>query len=492
MTITIPKNIDIKARIKDFETQNKVSRKFKEKVYYFLSRIFINNYNRERYRNNAYHVKICSSEMKKIIGNREYQLVRKLLIHSPDPIVEIVENYSTKKNCCKGYRLTAKLNDGEVDFKEISDKYISVKNTEIKNENSPNYDFMFEYFQQHKLTVDSGVYPHIKVVGELLLNKIEKGNKYQESVILDKVGYWLFLIDRFKKKEFYPSISKSNHRINSLFTDFPRILRKNVLCNAKPFVAIDIKSSQPFLLSVLLKREMTMFDTRRFNFNFNWNSFTEEEIINIKSFADLSFEEDFYVKLMELGNKNSFDLKQINREEIKKNVMFLLFDSGKKRRKNNRVIQLFKSIYPAVNRYIEEKFKLIGKKNFALELQKFESDLLIDKVCRKFNEVFPQVPLFSIHDCFYTTPEYVDDLSRIIRTEVFNETGKYPGMSFETSQIDSEFIEKELERTWENFEFEKSKTQMEDKNTLIFQCNINRAKSFLGGFDDSIEYSEAA
>jgi hypothetical protein len=56
---------------------------------------------------------------------------------------------------------------------------------------------------------------------------------------------------------------------------------------------------------------------------------------------------------------------------------------------------------------------------------------------------------------------------------VFKETGKYPGMSFETSQIDSEFIEKELGKTWENFKFCKPKTQMENKNTLIFQSNIN-------------------
>ncbi|HLO46013.1 MAG TPA: hypothetical protein VK175_16850 [Leadbetterella sp.] len=489
MKITIPKNIDIKARIIDFESQNEVSNKFKDKVYYFLSRIFINNSNRENYKDN--YVRICYSEMKKKIGVRDYKMIKKMLLNPNDQVVEVVANFSTGKHNCKGFRIREKYNDGEMSYREISDKFSSKPVGKGLAESLEKYQFMFDYFDRFKLNLDSEVYLHIKKVAETLLMKVEERNVYQESLILDKIGYWLYQIERFEKGEYNPKVSDSNHRLNSVFSEFPRILRRHVRCNMEPLVGIDIKCSQPFLLACTLKSELNSFENREFESVF-WKNITPDEKESIRKFIEISFEMDFYIQLLELAGLNDIDLSGRDRERVKKDVMLLLFEINKGTRSNNLIIKLFKSIYPGVNNFIEFMLNKLGGDGFAIFLQKKESDLLINTVSRKFNNLVPQAPLFPIHDCLFTTCEFEKILSSTIQSQVFEMTGKHPGMSFEYHLIDSEFVEKEIEKIWKKIKPIKTQRKFKERKCLIFQCNINRAKSFLDGFKGSKDYSEAA
>ena len=61
----------------------------KHKIYYFLSLITDTNDNyRLNDSNDGYH-NICSSEIKKVLGSKDFYVIRELLLNPNDPIIEI-------------------------------------------------------------------------------------------------------------------------------------------------------------------------------------------------------------------------------------------------------------------------------------------------------------------------------------------------------------------------------------------------------------------
>ena len=77
-------------------------------------------------KNNGFH-KLCSSELKKVIGNKDFYIIRDLLLNYNEPIIEINnswQNSADKNNTgyCQGYRLSSKYNTGEYIFKNLLGK----------------------------------------------------------------------------------------------------------------------------------------------------------------------------------------------------------------------------------------------------------------------------------------------------------------------------------------------------------------------------------
>ncbi len=70
-----------------------------------------------------------------------------------------------------------------------------------------------------------------------------------------------------ERGEFNPTVSLSNHRFNSSFTQTPKILRNYLRVNESMMVEVDIKSCQPYFLSTILFPEFTTSQTpNEFNF----------------------------------------------------------------------------------------------------------------------------------------------------------------------------------------------------------------------------------
>lgn len=96
----------------------------KYKIYYFLSLLTDTNDNyRLNDSNDGYH-NICSSEIKKVLGSKDFYVIRELLLNPVDPIIEIDNSWynsngKNSKGYCQGYRIIPKYNTGEVVFKTI-------------------------------------------------------------------------------------------------------------------------------------------------------------------------------------------------------------------------------------------------------------------------------------------------------------------------------------------------------------------------------------
>ena len=78
----------------------------------------VDNQTVEFNKKNDYYRSICSDLMKKILGNKFYYKILKILMNPNDTIIESNHSYSVG-NKCKGYRMSEKYNTGETEFKDL-------------------------------------------------------------------------------------------------------------------------------------------------------------------------------------------------------------------------------------------------------------------------------------------------------------------------------------------------------------------------------------
>lgn len=68
----------------------------------------------------------------------------------------------------------------------------------------------------------------------------------------------MYNIEKIKSGEFNPIVSASNHRLNTLFTSLPKILRGFIVCNGKTLHNIDINASQPYMLATIINNDFLL------------------------------------------------------------------------------------------------------------------------------------------------------------------------------------------------------------------------------------------
>jgi hypothetical protein len=277
-----------------------------------------------------------------------------------------------------------------------------------KSEISKKYSFLTQQFKQHKISIDQKVYEYLAGYYKEL-KKICGVNKYQNIMLNNHIGKWLYYIKKINDNDIWCSVSKDNHRLNSTFTSLPRELRKFILINDKPLAYIDIKSSQPYILSSIIKSRFFLETKDGYNLKtihldaykkiisiinesyqlytsnpiipltspykqsitrtslYMWCEFlSEKEAQSLTEYALYVFKKDFYMDIID-KNLTDFDDQSIKnrlvlRKKLKGVMMLILFDDNFKNRNNNPYMKLFNKIYPGVNVWIEKMHRMIGKR----------------------------------------------------------------------------------------------------------------------------------
>ena len=142
-------------------------------------------------------------------------------------------------------------------------------------------------------------------------------------------------------------------------------------------------------------------------------------------------------------------------------------------------IQLVQTEFPGVDKWIREAHRVIGKRRFAHLLQRAESYLLLNDVCKRFNELFPVVPLFTIHDAILTHPKYLPVLTGFLVDRLAKITGVDVGVKTKLPQIVPEPQIEDIDHEWDNI---KAVTTTEKFNSVcgsVFSSNVMRGSDFL-------------
>ncbi|MEY4573305.1 MAG: hypothetical protein RLZ10_2589, partial [Bacteroidota bacterium] len=129
--ILIPCSINVAELVDALKASPTRAANLKQKIYYFLALIIDTNDNYRLNDDNGGYHKLCSAELKKALGSKDFYVIRDLLMNPADPIIEVDNSWHNpnggkSSGYCQGYRITSKYNTGEVVFKTIPNKLSKV------------------------------------------------------------------------------------------------------------------------------------------------------------------------------------------------------------------------------------------------------------------------------------------------------------------------------------------------------------------------------
>jgi hypothetical protein len=542
MKIRINPSINVAGLVDALKASPTRAANLKHKIYYFLSLITDTNDNYRLNNNNGGYHNLCSCELKKVLGNKDFYIIRELLLNPNDPIIEVDNSWhnpngANSSGYCQGYRITHKYNTGEVTFITIPNKLSKVITKYAAKEESPavsapDYTFLLNQFESNTLSFDPLVYDYIRNFGQQLFQKVRVNNEFQTMLIYNLIGRWLYYIEQISSGNPWRKVSNTNHRLNSSITNLPRLLRPFLLFNGEALTCVDVTSSQPYLLSSIMQAKF--YNESRVGYNlktiypelyrelidngsidtsntcigyyssntgytnsfisnlsnsssFMWcNFFTAPDIDSIANYTQAPFYLDFYTDLLNRYYRYNNVPKRVaqkeDREKLKGTMMFVLFDENKGHRNNNLQIQMFQSVYPGVEKWLNQIHTLIGKKRFSYLLQRAESYLLLNVICKEFIEQHPTAPLITIHDGIFTTIEYVRNLNGFVLRRLREITGIIAGCKIKASQIDSKPQIQDVENEWAKIEPINTDEKYLKNINGVFTSNITRGSEFLGNF----------
>jgi len=282
----------------------------------------------------------------------------------------------------------------------------------------------------------------------------------------DKKPYYSISINLFYDKRFrYFKRNPTNNRLDSNLTNLKKEFRQFIKGN---YVSIDLKNSQPFLLSILIQK---ITDILQYFYlkNIEINNKTIDEILNNKHlplclkldlqtlikhfdlkalkllllirkkynlfyFTNLSLFKNwvvsgtFYDKFIQKFDGN------LSRDEAKQ-IMFEVLFSQNKTYKNHKLIipyksekKIFADVFPVIFEIVEA-LKEKQHNKLAIYLQKLESNLFIDKIAKELveKEIIP----FTVHDSIIIPVELKNKALNIIKTSFKKELGIIPSFHIE-------------------------------------------------------------
>jgi hypothetical protein len=540
--ILIPCSINVAELVDALKASPTRAANLKQKIYYFLALIIDTNDNYRLNDDNGGYHKLCSAELKKALGSKDFYVIRDLLMNPADPIIEVDNSWHNpnggkSSGYCQGYRITSKYNTGEVVFKTIPNKLSKViskyadKDTSVTDA-APDYTFLLDQFESNALSFDPKVYDFISNFSQQLLIRIQNNNPYQIKLLHNLIGRWIYYISQTEDNKLWCKVSPKNHRLNSSITNLPRILRPFLLFNGESLTCVDVTSSQPYILSSVMQAKFYNESTVGFNLktiypelyreliengsidtsntgvkyyssntgytssfisnlsnssSFMWcNFFTAPDVDSITNYTQAPFYLDFYTDLLNryytYNNIPKRVAQKDDREKLKGTMMYVLFDENKGHRNNNLQIQMFQTVYPGVEKWLNQIHSLIGKKRFSYLLQRAESYLLLNVICREFNEQYPAAPLLTIHDGLFTTKDYVRNLNGLVLRRLREITGIIAGCKTKASQIDPNPQIQDVENEWAKIEPINTVEKYLKNINGVFTSNITRGSEFLGNF----------
>jgi hypothetical protein len=172
--------------------------------------------------------------------------------------------------------------------------------------------------------------------------------------------------------------------------------------------------------------------------------------------------------------------------------MYILFSDKRGFRQHDDQIKMFSKTFRGVNKWLELSHEVIGKREFALVMQRCESWLLIHNVCRQFLNQQTDIPLFTIHDGLFSYKEYTQDIANLIVTTCREFIGVEPGLKIEPPRTEIYPRRQDVDDEWVEIKPVNSEERFEEVKGGVFKSNIERGLYFITNYQKSESYQNAA
>lgn len=354
---------------------------------------------------------------------------------------------------CRGYRFTEPLGafglrDVQITNKFLKRRIVKSRHKKLKEMSSTSgFRFIAKWWNNDLFFDQNSALRMLKQKQESLSAKLNflTGTAYElAQKELTVLAYHEVAILNFC----YPyriTRDKNSNRIHTNLTNLKKEFRNHLTYKGKSLISIDLKNSQPFLLLNLLKPEFWQKKANKTGVNIfkiskglksltnTYFTLPDSLLLNdIQTLKKSSFSldvcsGDLYEKIIEQLLKEGYAL---TRNQVKIEIYKVLFGSEKIR--HLKAFKVLTTLYPNVAAFILELKKRYPKNTLALILQRLESFMVIDLVCKRISIENPEVPLFTIHDSIVTTAENQEYVSQRFSEMILQYTGFTPTLALST------------------------------------------------------------
>ncbi len=295
--------------------------------------------------------------------------------------------------------------------------------------------------------------------------KMKDSKKYQRRWIIEMINEGCIYYQRQGK----------DNRLHSILTNIPKDLRPFLKYKNQSLVSLDIKTSQPYIFSgllklifidrddthidkylstvikkdirkvikdtihtVMIKESLKSLDIKEIEdfiflienkdiYSHIGANFSEEFLYSIQTPIGIS--DKFYKKNLRISITETFDTLR----DYSKTLMleFLYCSIPKDETKFKDRYKELKRILPNKISELAEKLKSEDKSIFPIFLQNIEAYLLIDHITKGIALKNPEIPMFTIHDSIATTHEYASLIKEELTNHLFEFNGVKPQITIE-------------------------------------------------------------
>lgn len=377
--------------------------KYSQRYLYVLSKVFHDFVSNQKYMEKyAGRVPIHTNTLRSIIGSKlGLTVLSELCKHD---ILRTSGSYLPGK-CSKLYEINPSLLiESGIVIEKITDLRLLKKITTNDFNDSSTLSWLkanLERIRINRARLEA-LAKHFELPAlHLLLNDINMNNDKGEGGILaaydspfcHKSASLILSVINIIYGNFYLFRDKKGKRVYTNMTNLKKILRSILYVDGvNQLLEVDITNSQPFILACMLREKYAQSLT----------GMPED----VAYFNHLCVNGTLY---KELGELLSLETK-----DEAKGKMFQILFSPNETFLQMKSIKLFRDRFPEVTNYLKEK-KDEGHIGFAIELQRKESDVIIDTVVPKLMEHDPSMFITTIHDSLIYEEKHHDVVIKAIQ-----------------------------------------------------------------------------
>jgi len=421
---------------------------WKDCVYYFVHTIITKTLNEDFKSSRSSFVALNFAELKTVLGGD----VSKVIITLETNGI-IKKDYKYKKGTeSYGYKITTKyFKNNTIEHKTITSHLIKKRlvkyRTDFFEKQKPLISknaHLVKWFFEDRLeynTHESNFFIKILKDTLLLIVKYLKLNSTDKKKIISKIE-WLDYYKDFSIKGDLPVFSIHGERLYSEITSMYSPLRNFLSYKGKKLIYFDISNSQPFHFCLLLKPyfwqeknkqgELTLRNQNRELYEWIVKNKKEELDNTIMNLKEIDVSGKTLIKKGIRRNKNvsphythlsangklylfiheHFKGKFVNNQGVdpfvdlisskQEFIKMLYYDDKNKHSPTNKYFIEFKKHFK-IESSIIQLLKKRRYNDFSILLQKVESTILLQNVCRAIYNEYPDMPLYTIHDGILTT-----------------------------------------------------------------------------------------
>jgi hypothetical protein len=461
VTLNIPENLDIDALIEKDQTGFYGQGLKREMLLFICSELLESRaqYRKEMLEKNRQYAPLCTCYLKEVVYNYAEHLSFLL-----DQGVLITDNSFTYGSKCKGYRFANRYSGQKLKQIEVFSNLLkrAIQRTTIRREkeykkNIWGYSYLIKWWQTGKLEIDEqGAFEWIEIDRLAKLKDLaEQGNVVDEQKkindINDTAEDFKQIVKSINKGISKPEFSGRSHRFYNRISNLKKGLRQFLTYDGQYLVDADIKNSQPFLSLVLLKISFWMpkkkvekgqicleeLDKEMYE-ELKKGGVLQQIIILLESLEKVDYEDNSIKKFSELvvsGEFYEYIQEQFHkvhagrfetRDQTKIEVLRILYMNPKKDRISfYKPCQTFREHFPEVYKLFS-LIKSIDYTYLPIILQRLESFLVLDVICKEINRLYPHIPFFTIHDNIITTKGNEALVKAIMQEQIAKWTGYTP------------------------------------------------------------------